>query len=342
VYLPIDQIYQLTKCCEYLGVSRVQLFACAGLDEDVLHRDIVHLRRFIQLVDAALLLTDDPHIGIALGKQLNFMKHGAVGALAFASATGAESLLAFVNHSQRANAPFMKLQQHVGCEEIQITLTPSQSVQSIQKFVVDTALSSCITMIRTMMSGMGDDILIKKAIKYFSVTYAAPNSIQELQRYQDALVVPIRFDQPECRMVFYGSAVDKENPFFSSGLIETMARAIKPISTNDGASLISKVEQCLVEYDFRFPALGVVAKQLGFSERTLHRRLAEKGIKYRAICDALRGEKARKLMATMMPVDEVAYRLGYFDSASFYKAFKRWEGVSPSEYRALVKESNSL
>jgi len=316
-------------------VSRERLFSRADLDEEIYHRDIVPLRYFTHLVDAALILTDDPHIGIVLGKQLNFMKHGAVGALAFASPTGAESLLAFVNHSQRANAPFMKIQQHVDNEEIRITLTPSKSVYPINKFVVDTALSSCITMIRTMMSGIGGDLLIKKAIKHFSVTYAAPSTLQELQRYQAALVVPVKFDQPQCQIGFYGVVAGKENPYFSSGLIKTMVKAIKPIPTNDAGPLISKVEKCLAGYDFRFPRLSVIAAQLGVSERTLHRRLAEQGIKYREICDGLRVEHARKLMATTMLVDEVAYRLGYFDAASFYKAFKRWEGVSPSEYRAL-------
>lgn len=340
MYIPIDQIQQLTKCCEHLGVPREKLVARANLDENIYHRDIVPLRYFIRLVDAALLLTNDPHIGIILGKQLNFMKHGAVGALAFASPTGEESLLAFVNHSQRANAPFMKIQQHIDNEEIRITLTPSKSVYPISKFVVDTALSSCITMIRTMLSGIGDDNLIKKAIKYFSVTYAAPRVMQELQWYQSALVAPVKFDQPQCQIVFYGVIAGKENPYYSSGLIETMAKAIKPIPTDEGENLVNKIEECLSRYEFRFPALGEVAEELGFSERTLHRRLAGQGIKYREICDGLRGGHARTLMATTMPVDEIAYRLGYFDAASFYKAFKRWEGMSPSKYRMLVKKSD--
>ena len=337
MYIPIDQIHQLTKCCEHLGVPRERLLGRANMDEKAWHRDIVPLRNYIQFVDAVLELTDDPHIGIVLGKQLNFMKHGAVGALAFASATGAESLLAFVNHSQRANAPFMRIQQHVGGDEIRITLTPSKSVQPIKKFVVDAALSSCITMIRTMVSGMGGDGLIKKAIKHFSVTYAAPSTIQELKIYQDILVVPVKFDQPECQIVFHRSIADKENPYSSSALIKTMIQAIKPIPTDDTEPLIAVVEQCLAVYDFRFPALKVIALQLGMSERTLHRRLAEQGLKYRAICDALRSKQAREWMVTTMPVDEMAYRLGYFDAASFYKAFKRWEGVSPSEYRSSKK-----
>ncbi len=342
MYIPIDQIHQRTKCCELLGVPREQLVAHADVDENALQGDIVPLRCFIRLIEAALVVTDDPNIGIVLGKQLNFMKHGAVGALAFASPTGVESLLAFVNHSQQANAPFMKIQQHVEGEEIRITLTPSLSVQSIKKFVVDTALSSCITMIRAMMSGIGGDSLIKKAIKYFSVTYAAPGAIQALERYQNALVVPVKFGQPECQIVFHRNIVGKENPYFSSGLIESMTKAIKPIPSDDGEPLVSRIEQYLAAYDFRFPALKVIAAQLGMSERTLHRRLAEQGVKYREICDGLRAGQAREWMARSMPVDEVAYRLGYFDAASFYKAFKRWEGVSPSDYRRLIKEGSTL
>lgn len=336
VYIPIEQVHLLVKCCDLQGVPEAVLFERAGIGESFWHKDIVPLKAFVALVEASLELTGDEHLGIELGKQLNFMKHGTVGALAFASKTGAETLLAFVNHSQRANAPFLKIQQQSGSRDIRITLTPSHLVQSIEKFVIDTALSSSITMIRAMISGLADERLIKKAIKYFSVSYGAPSSVDALQRYNKSLIVPVKFNQPTCEIVFHGYVADIENPFFNSSIIEAMAKAIKPIPTDNGVSLVNKIEQLLIPYDFRFPAIDVIAVQLGLSERTLHRRLSESGTKYREICDSIRSEQAKKLIATEMPVDEIAYRLGYFDAASFYKAFKRWEGISPSGYRASL------
>ena len=65
------------------------------------------------------------------------------------------------------------------------------------------------------------------------------------------------------------------------------------------------------------------------------RKLEEEGVSFRAIQDELREQLAGQLLeSTEMKLDELALRLGYTDTASFTRAFRRWKGVSPGKYRA--------
>ena len=86
------------------------------------------------------------------------------------------------------------------------------------------------------------------------------------------------------------------------------------------------------------PDVQSIARALGISARTLQRRLAEEGTNVRALIEQTRVQLALAHLASdRLTIAEVAYLLGYSESGTFTTAFKRWRGVSPSEYRrALV------
>jgi AraC-like DNA-binding protein len=78
-----------------------------------------------------------------------------------------------------------------------------------------------------------------------------------------------------------------------------------------------------------------VAECLGISARSLRRQLAKEGLTYRQLIDHYRFETARRLIETTdRSLIDIACQLGYTEAASFTRAFRRWAGLSPSEYRA--------
>jgi len=79
---------------------------------------------------------------------------------------------------------------------------------------------------------------------------------------------------------------------------------------------------------------AAVARTMGLSERTLARRLQERGTTWRGVLDAFRRAEAERLLAAgQLPLSEVAYRLGFSDQTAWNRAFKRWTGMSPTEWR---------
>ena len=78
-----------------------------------------------------------------------------------------------------------------------------------------------------------------------------------------------------------------------------------------------------------------VASTVNANVRTLHRRLSQKGMTFRALLRDVRMKTARKYMADdRYSVTDVAFMLGYSDVSAFSRAFRVWFGKSPSEFRA--------
>ena len=81
--------------------------------------------------------------------------------------------------------------------------------------------------------------------------------------------------------------------------------------------------------------MSAVARQLGLSERTLHRPLAAEGVSDQELLDGARKEAAaRHLTSSTLAIGEIAYLLGYSEPAAFHRAFKRWYAVTPESFRA--------
>lgn len=81
-------------------------------------------------------------------------------------------------------------------------------------------------------------------------------------------------------------------------------------------------------------SLAVVASRLGLHGRTLNRRLAAEGTSFRRIREDVRLEAACHMLASGgRPVFQVADVLGYADATAFTRAFRRWAGIPPAQWR---------
>lgn len=86
-----------------------------------------------------------------------------------------------------------------------------------------------------------------------------------------------------------------------------------------------------------------VARELGMSERTLRRRLADEGTSHRRLLEEARREVAIRLLGEQrLSIDEVAYHLGYAQPSSFQRAFKRWTGMPPATFRVRCGRASTM
>ena len=81
-----------------------------------------------------------------------------------------------------------------------------------------------------------------------------------------------------------------------------------------------------------------VAQMLGLAERTLRRQLQAANTTFKAIHDGARCDHAKEqLRRSNQSISEIAFELGFADSAAFHRAFKRWTGETPAGYREEQK-----
>ena len=87
-----------------------------------------------------------------------------------------------------------------------------------------------------------------------------------------------------------------------------------------------------------YPRIGLTADAIGMSVRVLQRRLAEAGVSYeRLVARARFGTAVHLLEGTDARVVDIALDLGYSDHAHFTRAFRRWTGIPPREFRQMTR-----
>jgi len=155
--------------------------------------------------------------------------------------------------------------------------------------------------------------------------------------YEEMLGVPARFGMREDALVLSTSALQRPSVFahpHANNLLEARAcRALDRLA--QATSCSARVEKRIREQlAAGHSSMQETARILSTSVSTLRRRLADEGTTFSEILDRVRAEVAMNALARRDEgTSEVAARLGYAHSTAFYKAFKRWTGLSPSAYR---------
>ena len=167
-----------------------------------------------------------------------------------------------------------------------------------------------------------------------TVTVAAgsPANPQACQRFFRA---PVRFDSDESAMIFEQRWLDRSLPAvdpLTRHRIETEARARQAfVAVNFPDTLRMVLRKKLLIGDC---SMDSVAQLLGMHRRTLDRRLQRHGVHYSKLLESVQADLARQLLVdTKMQVRHVAEALRFSNAANFATAFRRWTGVTPSEFR---------
>ena len=119
-------------------------------------------------------------------------------------------------------------------------------------------------------------------------------------------------------------------------LYRLLGSYLQRVKSAQGQSIIDKVESyvrgalatgsCAIER---------CAEKTGMSVRTLQSRLAAEGARFSELVEKQRETLAKAHLAEgRLSLDEIADRLGYGEQTSFGRAFKRWTGLTPQQFRS--------
>ena len=165
--------------------------------------------------------------------------------------------------------------------------------------------------------------------------------------YQVMFSDNLRFDRPRTRMIFSADCLDLPIKRSAEELKRFLAHAPANILVKyrDPDSLATRIKHDLRQMaPDTWPETDGLAARLCISASTLRRRLAEEGQTYQGLKDSVRKELAIVWLAEpQISFAEIAERLGFADTSSFYKAFRKWAGSNPGHYRSLIlNETNRL
>lgn len=152
---------------------------------------------------------------------------------------------------------------------------------------------------------------------------------------------PIHFSRAVNQLVFEQSLLDLPIVEADSALCAVLDRHAEQLLTRfkRRGGLADEVRSLLFEaLKGGDVSLEAISQRLGTSPRTLQRKLKEEGTTHQDILDEIRRDLSKRYLSEpQMAICEVAYLLGFSEPSAFHRAFRRWTGITPREYRRLAK-----
>ena len=317
------------KIIESYGIEPGPLLRKLGIDSKLIEDPNARFSyaKIDQLWLDAVTIADDPSFGLRAAKYWHPSQMGALGYAWLTSSSMHTALNRFARYmsilTEGATLDVLETQ-----DELSVQLN-YKSISKQQPTRTDSFMAMLLAMCRANCGEAFHPLSI-------SLTHAEPEDSSEFYALFEC---SIYFAATENRFNLSKKLADKHlissNPRLAQLndqiIIETLAKLDKS----------HVVEQVKVEILNQLPSGNVtdvsVAEILHMSPRSFQRKLQHEGVTFKSILNELRLELARKyLQDSHLCLLEVAFMLGFGEYSSFSRAFKRWTGISPSEFRSRV------
>ncbi|WP_417545784.1 AraC family transcriptional regulator [Marinobacter sp.] len=177
--------------------------------------------------------------------------------------------------------------------------------------------------------------LVDQQIPFATTQFSYP-SPPHVAEYRAMFPTELQFDESVCGFYLHGKYLQLPNTRSEDELAVFLKESPAYIlhRPDHDESLRNRIRALLVRQNLRdMPSLDELAQRLHMTPRSIGRKLQEEGTSLRKIKTSLRREYAIKLMSTEnLSVADVSERVGFSETASFCRAFKRWTGKSPSQW----------
>jgi AraC-like DNA-binding protein len=327
--VPLDRARLLSHVVGLRGIDTSALLAEAGVECDVLSRDRgeVYATEYAALCTAALRLTDDPCLGYELGMNSSADMLGELGKALLSAGTLADALELAVTY-WRLTGRFMDVALHSSVNEVRLSVTEAMPLGDLQRFAFESILTGWVHMARHLM-GAPDGR--STSIMCFTAPYHPA-----FERYADRLPT-VHFGCDRNEIII---PVDRLAQTLPLGHPEAarQARAVCEAALADlterSRHFVHRVADAMALTAEGYPTMERVAERMGITSRTLARHLDRLGLSFRQVVDERRHQEARTMLAEgIQSVEDIAVCLGYNDPANFTRAFRRWSGCTPTQYR---------
>lgn len=326
----LSQGINVVRALEARGIDAMAILREAGCDPALFQTPEARIRADVaqRIFELAERATGDPCFGLDVGEQVRGVALHAVGYAWLASATLFDAMSRLVR-STRVLADVWRgeLREEPGGVRFVVGYSASRPVRPFSR--QDAVLAGIVKLSR---------ITYGDAFAPLEVTVGreAPTCGQ---RFQDWFRAPIVWGAPNPSLLCRREDLVRPLPTTNPGVALASDNLVADyLARLDRADVVAQVKRELLGHlPSGAPTQGVVARAVGLSARTLHRRLAQAGTSFEKLLDETRRELgAEYVRRADYSVSEIAYLLGFAETSSFNRAFRRWTGKSPSEFRRVA------
>lgn len=314
-----------------VGIDQRDFYRNAGIDYRPGDADrFISARQTLALVDQAIRALEMPYLGLVMGNLMTISHHGMAGVAAVTQPTlrgCLESIARFCSEL----FPALEMTGHVDADEGMFTITENVDLAPYTHFFLELNMVSFYNIFMHLVAG-------ERELYSADFSYPEPPWGHIYRRY---FRCPVRFDQPVTGLRGSADLADYELPLANRLMAMAAEKTLfENVPTRAMRLLPLRLRRLLLRCYGAFPSLEAAASDLGMSGRTLRRRLAEDGTTYQQELDGVRQKLARQYFQRGgESVTELALMLGFADSSAFAKAFRRWTGLSPTEFQERLRDN---
>lgn len=318
----------LVDFLEEMGFGRYDILTATGINPELLDdpENQITCLQYRNLIERAISLTENRALGLEFGQRLNYTHAGLLSLGTIAAPTVLDSLH-FSARTMEVLNPFIEFSIGYRGDYLFLELMERLPWGPTEAFMVETGFS---------IAAAGAPLLGPKAPEQISYEFKYTPGNDELY-YHQILRGKVTFEaERNCLFVPLELCQKKQaahNPTTVRQAEQELEKKIASIR-NERVALTQPIRNMILAQEGEFPLIEEVATHFHVSSRTLNRRLKAVGTSYSAIIAELRQDLSRQLLSdSNESIDNIAFRLGYTDSSNFSKAFRSWNGLSPSQFR---------
>jgi AraC-like DNA-binding protein len=158
--------------------------------------------------------------------------------------------------------------------------------------------------------------------------------------HENAFDAPIYFSQPTNALLFTADILGRPMPARDLKLLAVMRTCLEQLAARPPAEdlVLDRLRTAIrLKLPEGYPALEEIAEELHLSTGAICRELRDAGTTYKDVVECVRRDLALAYVKQrQLPFSELAILLGYSELSAFSRAFRRWTGRSPREYRTRL------
>lgn len=303
------------------GIPRPILRAFENLDPDAR----IPVRRALKLLERASEMAGDPELGLRAAHEATRGDYDLLEYAAISCQTGADVLKVIRRYFRLVN-DLAELGLETHGERAIVRITSPIRLPRVAADFQSAAIYGAVARWNRPRPECRVEVWFR---------HPEPPDTREYARAFSPAVV--RFSAPFDGFVFDRRWLDRQVPTADPKLHQLLCRHAdeRLAALPRSGSLLRRVRELVADELGRGnPSADHIAARLHMSRRTLTRRLEQMGTTFKALLDEVRRDLAMRWLVTEdVRIAELAHRLGFSEPAAFHRAFKRWSGKTPAQYR---------
>jgi len=323
----VGAIAQIPEVLRDLGANPADVCAAAGFDFTLFGdpANLISFRAASHLFRVCAEQTGCPHFGLLKGQKSGLQSLGFVGLLAKLAPdarTALRSVVRYLYLNIRGAVATVEEAGKLAIFSYEIYAPGAEATDQI----ADSALCTMFNILTALCGPYWKPIEVR-------FEHRRRSDLAPFHRFFQA---PLRFDADENALVFASSWLSRPLPAVEPELGRLLREQLKALEAQYHDQFPEQVRAILRTGLLTGQGSAEhVAKLLSLHSRTLHRRLAASGTNFRALVDECRYEIARQMLHDSdSDIGRIAYVLDYADTSAFARAFRRWSGTTPSDWRS--------